>query len=89
MKEMLRWLGHVLQTKDDLLPKLVLFGTPSRAKWKADRPRLGWEDVAKKDLKEMGTSWEGMKRKPLKRLEWRRSVRRCISLRWLGAAVSC
>jgi hypothetical protein len=42
--------------KDDILPKIVLFGQPSRAKRKAGRPRLGWEDVIKKDLKEMGTS---------------------------------
>ena len=32
-------------------PKIVLFGQPSRAKRKAARPRLGWEDVIKKDLK--------------------------------------
>ena len=54
MKERLRWLGHVLRMKDDRLPKIVLFGQPSRAKRKAGRPRLGWEDVIKKDLKEMG-----------------------------------
>jgi hypothetical protein len=35
------------------LPKIVLFGKPSRAKRKAGRPRLGWEEVIKKDLKEM------------------------------------
>jgi hypothetical protein len=48
--------------KDDRLPKIVLFGQPSRAKRKAGRPRLGWEDFIKKDLKEMGTSWAGVKR---------------------------
>jgi len=49
------------------LPKIVLFSQPSRAKWKAGRPWLGWEDV-KKDLREMGTSWEGVKRDALNRL---------------------
>jgi hypothetical protein len=29
---------------------------------KAGRPRLGWEDITKKDLNEMGTSWEGVNR---------------------------
>ena len=43
--------------KDDRLPKIVLFDQPSRAKQIVGRPRLGWEDVIKKDLKEMGTSW--------------------------------
>jgi len=46
-------------------------------------------DVIKKDLNEMGTSWEGVKREALNRLGWRRSVRSCVGLRQFGAAVSC
>ena len=88
MKERLRWLGHVLRMKDDRLPKIVLFGQPSGATRKAGRPCLGWEDVINNDLKEMGTSWEGVKREALNRLGWRRSVRSCVGLRRLGAAVS-
>ena len=86
VKERLRWLGHVLQMNDDRLPKIVLFGQPSGATRKADRRCLGWEDVTNKDLK--GTSWEGVKREALNRLGWRRSVRSCVGLRRLGAAVS-
>ena len=86
-KERLRWLCHVLRMKDDRLPKIVLLGQPSLATRKAGCPCLGWEDVINKDLKEMGTSWEGVKREAL-RLGWRRSVRSCVGLRWLGAAVS-
>ena len=56
-KERLRWLGHILQMKDDRLPKIVLFGQSSRAKRKAIRPPLGKQDVIKKHLKETGTSW--------------------------------
>ena len=89
IKERLRWLGHVVWVKDERLPKIVLFDQPSRAKQKAGRPCLGWEDVIKKDLKEMGTSWAGVKRDALNRLGWRRSVRSCVGLRQLGAAVSC
>ena len=48
MEGRLRWLGHILQMKDEGLPKIVLFGQPSRAKQKAGRPRLGWEDVIKR-----------------------------------------
>ena len=62
MRERLRWLGHVLQMKNGTLPKIVLFGRPSRAKRKACRPRLGWEDAINKDLKEMGASSEGVQR---------------------------
>ena len=88
MKERLRWLGHVLRMKDDRLPKIVLFCQPSGAAWKAGRPCLGWEYVINKDLKEMETSWEGVKREALNRLGWRRSVRSCVGLRRLGDAVS-
>jgi hypothetical protein len=68
MKERLRWLGQVMRIKDDRLPKIVLFGQTSRAKQKAGRPRLGWEDVIKKDLRVIGTSWEGVTREALNRL---------------------
>ena len=62
LKEMLRWLGHVVRMKDDRLPKIVLFDQPFRAKRKAGRPRLGWEDVITKDLKEMGNFVGGCKK---------------------------
>ena len=80
MKERLRWLGNVLRMKDDRLPKIVLFGQPSRAKQRAGRPHLGWRGVIKKDLKEMRTSWEVVKRESLNRLGSRRSVRSCVGL---------
>ena len=88
-KERLRWLGHVLRVKDDRLPKIALYGQPSRARRKTGCPRLGWEDVIKKDLKDMGTSWEGVQRESLNRLGWKKSVRSCFGLRRLGAKVSC
>jgi hypothetical protein len=47
------------------------------------------EDNIKKDLKEMGTSWEDVKREVLNRLGWRRSVRSCVDLRRLDAEVNC
>ena len=68
MTERLRWLGHVLQMKDDILSKIVLFGQPSRAKRKAGCPRLRLEDVIKKDLKKTGASGEGVKRDALNKL---------------------
>ena len=54
--------------------------------WMKD-DRLGWEDVINKDLKEIGTSWEGVKREALNRLGWRKSVRSCAGLRRLSAAI--
>ena len=88
MKERLRWLGHVLWMKDDRLLKIVLFGQLSGATQKAGCPCLCWEDVINKDLNEMGTSWEGVKREALNRLGLGRSVHSCVGLRQIGAAVS-
>jgi len=71
------------------LPKIILVGQPFRAKRKADHPQMRWEDIAKKNLIEMGTSWKGAKIEALNRLGQRRSVRGYVGLRQLGAAVSC
>jgi len=50
---------------------------------------LGWEDVVRKDLREMGTLWESVKRKAFNRLGWRRKVRSCVGHRGLGAEAGC
>ena len=71
------------------MSKIVIFSQTSRSKRKAGRPRLGWENGRKKGLMEIGNSWEGVKREALNGLGWRRSVRSCVGLRRLGAAVSC
>ena len=55
MRERLWWQGQVPWMKDNILPQIVLFGEPSRAKRKAGRPRFGRKDSTKSDLKEMGT----------------------------------
>ena len=62
MKERLRCLGHVVRMKDDRLPKIVLFGQLSKAKRKAGRPGLGWEDVIKKVFKGNGNFMSGCKK---------------------------
>ena len=70
--------------KDERLPKIVLFGKPSGATRKAGRPRLGWEDCINKDLKEMETTWEGVKREALNRLDWRGA---CVAVLASGGLV--
>ena len=70
--------------QDDIFPKSVLFGQPSKVKRETGCPRLMWEDVIKKDLKEMGTSWEGVKSVALNKLGLRRSVRSCVGLICFG-----
>ena len=56
---------------------------------KAGRPRMEWEDVIKKDFKEMRTSFEGVPREALNRMGRRTSVCSYVDLRRLSAAVSC
>ena len=85
MRERLRWLGHVLRIKD---VKYCHFHQPPRVELKAGRTRLGWEDVVRGDLREMGTSWEGVKRESLHRLG-RRSKYFCVCLRQRGSTISC
>ncbi|XP_065568986.1 uncharacterized protein LOC136032640 [Artemia franciscana] len=88
MKERWKWLGHVLSADEGWQIAEDCRFRPT-AKRKAGRPLLGWEDVIKKNIKEMGTSWEGVKRKALNRLGWRKSVRSCVGLRRISVVVSC
>ena len=60
----------------------------SITKQKAGRPQMEREDVIRKDLREVGTCSEGVKRETMNRLEWR-SVRSCVGLRRFDSAVSC
>jgi hypothetical protein len=50
---------------------------------------MGRQEVIRKDLKEMKTSLEALKRAILNRLGWRRILRSCVGLRWRVAEVRC
>jgi len=57
MRERLRGLGYVMRMKDDRLPKIFFFGHCLGLNGKQIVHNwLGWEDVIKKDLREVGTS---------------------------------
>ena len=49
----MRWLGQVLQMKYDDCQRIVLVGQSSRAKLNAGLPRMGLEDVVRKDFREI------------------------------------
>ena len=59
IRKRLRWLWHIMRTDDNILPNIVLFGEPFMAKQKAGLPQLRWEDIIKKDLKDIGTFFFG------------------------------
>ena len=86
-KKYISWACSV--EKDNRFPKIVLFSQPTRVKQKASCPQLGRGEVVRKDLREMNTFWESVKRGALKRLGCRKRVRSFVVLRRLGAAVSC
>ena len=47
-----------------------------------------WDEcVARNRLREMGTSWEGLKREASNRFGWQRSMRSCVGLKLLGSGV--
>ena len=69
MKEILKWLGYILWMKDDRWPKIVLVGQPSRVKRKEGCPTMAL-DIAREELREIGTSGEGVKREALNRLRF-------------------
>lgn len=79
MRERLIWQGHVLWLRM-IDYSIVLVGQPYRAKQTAICPQIGWEDVVRKDPREIKTSWQDIKRGALKRLGWRWSMYGCVGL---------
>ena len=75
--------------KDDRLRKTVLFGQLPSAKQKEGGSRTDLDEVFRKNLIEIGTSWEGVKRESLNRLVWSSCALICAVLRQLGPAISC
>ena len=71
-RERPRWLGQVLWMKDERLLRIVGFGQLSRATRKVFGPRLAWEDIIEKNLREMWTSYSekiGMEEKRMLALD--------------------
>ena len=58
-------LEQVLRIKNDRLSTIVLAGHPSGAKQRAVRPQMAREDIIGKNLREIGISWEDVKRDAL------------------------
>ena len=48
---------------DEGLPKI--FWPTVLGQTEMDHPQIGWEEIVRKDLREIGTSWEGVKRQAL------------------------
>ena len=78
---------HALRMKDHRLPKIVLFGYPSKAKQKAGRPRMGLTGGRKKGFK---ANWNFFGQGKARSFEYigMESVCNFVGLRWLGAVMN-
>ena len=68
MRERFRRLRHVQWMKNDRLPKIVLIGQPFKPRRMTFRFGMEWKDAIRKDLREIETSYEGVKMEALNRL---------------------
>jgi len=81
-----------MRTRNFTLSNIVLFVKSSRVKvkqgFKANKVKQGFEEKQSRDLKQIETAWEGVKREAMNTLEWRRNVHSYSVLRQLRAVVS-
>ena len=69
-EQRLRWYGHVLRQERDAVARHALEMEVKEGKRSRGRPKLRWEDVINKDMKEIKTT----KEKALDRKYWRRRI---------------
>ena len=53
----LRWFGHVMQTRDERIPKKILH-TQMEGKRPTGSSRIRWIDQIRKDMEIRGENWE-------------------------------
>jgi len=76
----LRWLGHVLRIQDSRIPRQAIQWELRGYKRKPGRTRKNWMDIVRRDLKDMGTTWDEVEELATNRAEWRQRVSQCIHL---------
>ena len=54
----LRWLGHAISMEDCKIPNQALNWNLSSMNRKTGRPRKSWQDIIRRDLKDIGLSWD-------------------------------
>ena len=50
----LRWLGHVMRIEDCRIPNQALNWNLSSMNRRPERPRKNWQDIIRRDLKDIG-----------------------------------
>ena len=80
LRKRLKQARLILRMKDDILPKIILSVIHLVPNEKKIVPQIGYGEVIRKDLKDVATSWEKVKRLALNRLGWRRTMLSCSGL---------
>ena len=69
-EQRLRWYGHVMRQDKDAVARYAMEMEVKEGKRSRGRPKLRWEDVINKDMKEIKTT----KEKALDRKNWRKRI---------------
>jgi len=54
----LRWLGNVIRMDDCRIPNRALNWNLSSTNRKPEKPQKNWQDIIRRDLKDIGLSWD-------------------------------
>jgi transcription termination factor 2 len=77
----MRWAGHVARMEERRCVYKVLVGRPE-GKRPVGRPRRGWEDSIKMDLREIGIDGANWIQLAQDRVQWRACVNMVMNLRF-------
>ena len=76
IRKNLRWTGHLMRMSPDRLPKQVLYSQLSSGHGKRGRPRLGFNDTIKRNLKLRDIKTDTWTSLSQQRDQWRALVKR-------------
>ena len=74
-ERILRWLGHVIRMVEDCrIPNRALNWNLSSMNRKPGKPQKNWQDIIRRDSKDMGLSWDEVRELAHCRSSWRQRV---------------
>jgi len=75
----LRWLGHVIRMEDCRIRNQALNWNLSSMNRKPVRLPENWQDIIRRDLKDIGLTWDEASELAHPRSSWRQRVAQCAS----------
>jgi hypothetical protein len=80
-KYLLRWAGHVRRMDDTRLQKKILFGTVTRGKKSAGKPKKNWVDHFEEDCARTNIPYGSWTEKAKNRTHWQKSISSLTSVK--------